>query len=255
MVKLGSKLGLRLWIALWLCGTIEISAQDYLVIVTQDGKTTLRGNAALVNQEVSPASTFKVVLSWAALDAGITRADSLRMVQDAHVPRTPRKITLTQAMFYSSNDYFKQMAPLIGYERLRAQVESTGLFTQPLIKTWLARDFSLVERGGLMKTTPSSNHAWMLKIASGDWIKNKELQIALEKTMFWPSPQKGTKLFGKTGTIKGAVWFNGFGKTAHGLKVVTVFIPGETKDRPRAIGLFYETFGLKWDEVLAKEME
>jgi beta-lactamase class D len=233
----------------------NLSAQDYIVLETTNGKTTKKGNLSLENREASAASTFKVVLAWAGIDAGVVDAASLKNVADKHVPGSPRKITLKQAMFYSSNDYFKELAAELPYGNLLKFAEASSLFTKPLDKSWLGPGLAGVEKGGTMKTTPVLNHAWMVKVASGTWIKRPEVQQELEKAMFWPSPQKDIQLFGKTGTIKGAVWFNGFGKTAQGTKVVTVFIPGMIEDRPRAIALFYEAFGLKWDEKLAKQLE
>lgn len=225
-------------------------SQDFIILETQNNKTTIRGNPDLKNNPVSAASTFKTVLSWAALDAEIVQASTPHLTQDAHVPKSPRLITLTEAMFYSSNDYFRWLASELGHARLTRYVQQTDFFTTPVTEKWLSADFKSVERGGSLKTTPDLNHQWMIKLASGKWIQKPAVHAELEKSMAWPSSQSDTTLYGKTGTVAGAVWFNGYGKTPQGTKIVTVFISGELKDRPRAIKLFYEAFGQKWSSPL-----
>lgn len=240
---------------LLLLSPVFLLGQDYLVLETADGKTTLKGNTALQKREVSTASTFKIVLAWAGIEQGTVRASTLKTVADKHVPGSPRRVTLTQAMFYSSNDYFVPFVQEIGKDRLTDFVRRSGLFTQVAGQDWIGPQPRKVVAGGILKTSPELNHAFMIKVASGSWIQKPEVQAELEKAMFWPSPDPAVKLYGKTGTVTGAVWFNGFGKTPKGKKVVTVFIPGGIGDRPRTIQLFYEAFGLKWDDRLTQQVD
>ncbi|NJK90992.1 MAG: hypothetical protein HC904_03635 [Blastochloris sp.] len=228
---------------------------EALVLVTDAEGTRMMGERSLQNMEASPASTFKVVLAWAAIESGKFRADSSREVKEAHVPGSPRRITLTQAMFYSSNSYFHQLAPELGWEWITDHAERSGLFSPSLGASWLGKDFRFVEKGGTLRTTPQRNHDFMKRVAAGSLSADAAGEEELRKSLRWPSPRKGLELFGKTGTVTGAVWFNGFGKSSQGTTVVTVFLPGKLEDRRRAIGLFYEVFGLEWNEAWAVEAE
>jgi hypothetical protein len=195
------------------------------------------------------------VLAWAGIETGLVNSASLRTVNDKQVPLSPRKITLRQALFYSSNDYFYPFVQEIGIGPLTSFVQESHVFPRFPAKEWIGPDPKMVVRGGVMKTTPALNHAFMIRVASGTLTGNPEFQTELEKAMFWPSPDSSVKLYGKTGTVSGAVWFNGFGKTSEGTKVVTVFIPGGLEDRPRTIQLFFEAFNLKWDQALIQQVE
>jgi beta-lactamase class D len=249
--KNGVKSGVKLLCLIVVFLTSPLQAQKYLVLETEKEQTLRRGDLSLEHAQVSPASTFKVVLAWAGIESGTWQASSLRKVGDTHVPGSPRELSLAQAMFYSSNDYFYSLGQQLGHERLSDFVERSGLFSHGGQKKWVEVEPKLLVRGGSMKTTPRLNHAFMNQVALGKLTEQARVQSELEKALSWPSPDPSIQLFGKTGTVNGAVWFNGFGRMGQRTKVVTVFIPGSLSDRPRAIQLFYESFGLKWTENLS----
>ena len=60
------------------------------------------------------------------------------------------------------------------------------------------------------------------------------------------------KLYGKTGSGSGVVWFNGFGSISGKPKAVTIFMKGPIYLRNQAIAKFYSRFGVNWDEKLLK---
>ncbi len=222
----------------------SVSASKWVVLHTgTDGKTWAEGDAALADQPYTPASTFKVLIAWAALEEGKATPSTLHRVSDKHVPGAPRELSMTEAMFYSSNDYFIWLAGQVGRDRLDAYLLRSGWVRGAFPKDWLGKEWDRVERGGNLTITPRQNHDFMCGIAKGRFASSSRVQTDLLTAMRWPSDREDLRLYGKTGTAGGAVWFNGFGDTAKGRQVVTVFMPGGLELRPQVIEKFYECFG------------
>lgn len=223
----------------------SISKSKWVVLQTgTDGKTWVEGDAALADQPYTPASTFKVLIAWAGLEEGKANPSTLHRVADKHVPGAPRELSMTEAMFYSSNDYFIWLAGQVGRDRLDAYLLRSGWVRGAFPKDWLGKEWDRVERGGNLTITPRQNHDFMRGVASGHFASSSRVQADLLAAMRWPSDREDLRLYGKSGTAGGAVWFNGFADTAKGRQVVTVFMPGGLELRVQVIGKFYECFGL-----------
>jgi beta-lactamase class D len=229
---------------------------DFVVIESRPGGEPViaAGQATLAEKKVSPASTFKVVLAWAALEAGVAAVDSKRMVSDRHVPGAPKEISLQQAMFYSSNQYFIEMAGEIGRERLTELVRKSGISGDPLPEDWLKEGWASVKKGGTIKVTPMENHRFMRRVADGALASSPEIGRQLIEAMKWPSPDEGIRLCAKSGVWGGAVWMNGFGHGPDGFKVTTVMMEGSIPVRPKALSTFYQRFGATWSDALVERV-
>lgn len=208
----------------------------------------IEGDAALAQRPANLASTFKVFLAWVALEEGCATPQTLRPVADRHVPGTPREITLQEALFHSSNDYFIGLLPPPVLGKLPDYLARSGLASQPPAR-WLQGPPREICSGGTLRATPIAAHAFMLRIARGELTSSPTLQNDLETACLWPPRDVPWQIHGKTGTMTGAVWFNGFAReSATGTTLVrTVFIPGTLDRRPDAIRLFYQGLGLTWN--------
>jgi len=213
----------------------------------------VEGNAQLARARVSAASTFKVVIGWAGIDLGLADASTELEVGDRHITGTPRKINLHQAMVWSSNDYFIELARMIGKEELTRYVRASGMFPDEVPDDWLGEAWRPVIKGGELRTTPMRNHLFMRNLVLGDLVSNPGTAQELKKVMEWPSGNSEVRLFGKTGVWGGAVWFNGCGVRASGTKVRTVFVQGSLEQRPRAIQAFYRGWNLDYTPGIEKE--
>lgn len=110
---------------------------------TQDAWTTLNAdtNRPLANRAAReiypPGSTFKLVVSAAALDAGLTPSTLVDAPQSITLPGSTSvlnnaescggtRITLTDALVHSCNTAFANIGTLVGEDALRAQAEKFG---------------------------------------------------------------------------------------------------------------------------------
>lgn len=223
--------------------------ETFVVLVTDGRNGTAQiqsGNPKLAQEAFSPASTFKIVLSWAGLEAGLATPETTRLVNDRHVPGTPRQITLQEAMFYSSNEYFMWMGEQLGREKLVEAVNRSGFFPEPVPADWPGKEGWpwAVIKGGDLKVTPQQEHAFITRVALGRLASLQMIQDKLLQVMQWPKRSEGSlwQPYGKTGVWGGAVWFNGFWlrpDDPESVRCVTVFQKGGVQDRDACIDRFY----------------
>lgn len=240
------------WLAaVWLLvGGVSLSAAEAFVILedsTGEVPKVVAGQMELVSKKTTPASTFKIVLTWAGLEEKLVTPATAFRCADAHVPGTPRLLTLQQAMFYSSNDYFTTLAGKLGRSRVLAYAEKAGL-ASPEFSKWLPESLAGVAHAGDLKVSPAQVHALSSRLAHGQLASSPEIQKQLLEAMTWPSTKPEVLVYAKTGTWSGAVWCTGFGGPADDLKAVTVFMPYTGTEwqpvRKQAIEKFYARFGL-----------
>jgi beta-lactamase class D len=224
-----------------------------IIMVTplSTGETTIKGDATLQSAEVSPASTFKVVLGWAGLAEQAIDLETRWEVKDRHVPGTPRAIGLEKAMYHSSNDFFVRLGRQLGKKTLKRYMVSSGLFGENLPEDWLGEDWWPVVKAGKLMVTPARNHEWMCRVAKGEGMEPGSVHRDLIRSMSWPSSDPSVQVFGKTGVWGGAVWFNGFGLEGEKkITVVTVMLKGSLERRDEAINYFYRQFEMTWDKEM-----
>jgi beta-lactamase class D len=207
-----------------------LSASEQIILVTSNKttaeKTEVIGARTLLNKEASPASTFKIVLTWLALEEGIGKPD------------------------YSSNDYFLQLidAKAISIENVKKRVEASRFFERPLPKVWPPGEFKSIVAGGDQTVTPGYQHTFILRVMRGELSSSSKVQDQLLKCLAWPSSSPDWKFYGKTGSHAslGAFWFTGFGisEKLNEKRAVTVFMTGKGANRDATIKLFYEQWNL-----------
>jgi beta-lactamase class D len=201
-------------------------------------ETPKNGKMQLVSGSLSeldvlrqPASTFKVVIAWAALDQGF--------IQDVEKPLEGGEgLGLRESLQKSINPPFAILAEKIGAERLAEYAERSGLIEGKIPKDWMRAGGQEAAHAADLKTTLKREHemavAWMRSIDPWNGEAGKKLQEAL----VW----RGQKVLlrAKTGSYGGCLWMTGYGED----KAVTVFMVGPATRRPEIIKAFYSRWGV-----------
>jgi beta-lactamase class D len=179
-----------------------------------------------------PASTFKVVIAWAALDRGL--------VQDVEAPLEGAEgLGLRQSLQKSLNPPFAILAEKLGGEVLGGYAERSGLIEGKIPKGWMKAGGQEAAHAADLKTTLRREHsmavAWMRGTAPWDGQAGKKLQDAL----IW----KGEKVLlrAKTGSYGSCLWMTGYGPD----KAVTVFMEGPVSRRPEILKAFFGRWGVE----------
>ena len=190
------------------------------------------GSKVDVDVAREPASTFKVVIAWAALDRGL--------VQDVEAPlKGVEGLGLRQSLQKSINPPFALLAEKMGGDVLGEYAERSGLIEGKIPKGWMKAGGQEAVHAADLKTTLRREHsmavAWMRGTAPWDGQAGKKLQDAL----VW----KGEKvvLRAKTGSYGGCLWMTGYGED----KAVTVFMLGEVGRRPEVVKAFFSRWGVE----------
>ena len=199
----------------------------------KNGETrVVTGNKAEMDVEREPASTFKVVIAWAALDRGL--------VQDVESPLEGAEgLGLRQSLQKSINPPFAILAEKLGGEVLGEYAKRSGLIEGEIPKGWMKAGGQEAAHAADLKTTLRREHsmavAWMRGTAPWDGVAGKKLQDAL----VW----KGEKVLlrAKTGSYGGCLWMTGYGAD----KAVTVFMEGPVSRRPEILKDFFGRWGVE----------
>ena len=190
------------------------------------------GRRAEMDVAREPASTFKVVIAWAALDRGL--------VQDLESPlERAEGLGLRQSLQKSINLPFALLAEKLGGEILGEYAERSGLIEGKIPKGWMKAGGQEAAHAADLKTTLRREHSmavgWMRGTAPWDGDAGKKLQDAL----VW----KGEKVLlrAKTGSYGGCLWMTGYGAD----KAVTVFMEGPVSRRPEILKAFFGRWGVE----------
>jgi beta-lactamase class D len=190
------------------------------------------GNIMEMGVAREPASTFKVVIAWAALDRGL--------IQDVEAPLEGAEgLGLRQSLQKSINPPFAILAEKLGGEILGEYAERSGLIEGKIPKGWMEAGGQEAAHAADLKTTLRREHsmavAWMRGTGPWDGQAGKKLQDAL----VW----KGEKLLlrAKTGSYGGCLWMTGYGPD----KAVTVFMGGPVSRRPEILKAFFGRWGVE----------
>ena len=190
------------------------------------------GNKAEMDVAREPASTFKVVIAWAALDRGL--------VQDLETPLEGAEgLGLRQSLQKSINPPFAILAEKLGGEVLGEYAERSGLIEGQIPKGWMRAGGQEAAHAADLKTTLRREHsmavAWMRGTAPWNGEAGKKLQDAL----VW----RGEKILlrAKTGSYGGCLWMTGYGPD----KAVTVFMEGPVSRRPEILKAFFGRWGVE----------
>jgi len=190
------------------------------------------GSKAEMDVEREPASTFKVVIAWAALDRGLI-ADVEKPLEGAE------GLGLRQSLQKSINPPFAILAEKLGGEVLGKYAERSGLIEGSIPKEWMRGGGKEAVHGADLKTTLRREHqmavGWMRGTAPWNGTVGKTLQDAL----IW----KGEKILvrAKSGSYGGCLWMTGYGEG----KAVTVFLKGAVSRRPEVLKAFFGRWGVE----------
>jgi len=192
----------------------------------------VRGSDAEMDTPREPASTFKVVIAWAALEEG--------SVQDVETPlEGAGGMGLRESLQKSINPPFALLAEKIGARRLAEYASRSGLIEGKIPKDWMKAGGQEAVHGGELKTTLRREHSmavgWMRGASPWNGAAGKKLQDAL----VW----KGEKVLlrAKTGSYGGCLWMTGCGEE----KAVTVFMLGPVSRRPEILKAFFSRWGVE----------
>jgi len=190
------------------------------------------GSQAEMDVAREPASTFKVVIAWAALDRGL--------VQDVEAPlEGAEALGLRQSLQKSINPPFAILAEKLGEAVLGGYAERSGLIEGKIPNGWMNAGGQEAAHAADLKTTLRREHsmavAWMRSTSPWNGEAGKKLQDAL----VW----KGEKVLlrAKTGSYGGCLWMTGYGAD----KAVTVFMEGLVSRRPEILKAFFGRWGVE----------
>ncbi len=229
-----------------------LPADDFVILESSDAEPAkvVAGNPALADRPFCPASTFKIVLAWVALERGVVASTTRLDCRDPHLGPGTFALDLHQALLYSSNAFFRAAAPKAGRPAIEEFLRRSGYASPDALAGWLGKDWAPVVKGGKLRLTPRQQQAFLERLAAGRLPDPAGVRNTLIEALRWPSPDPAVELFGKTGTHDGAVWFAGFGRTGPSRRIVTVFCRGTVARRPAVIAAFYNRFGLTWSDAL-----
>ena len=179
-----------------------------------------------------PASTFKVVIAWAALDRGL--------VQDVETPlKGTDGLGLRQSLQKSINPPFSILAEKMGGEILGEYAARSGLIEGKILKSWMKAGGQEAVHGGDLKTTLRREHSMAVAWMRGTEPWNGEVGRKLQEALVW----KGEKVevWAKTGSFGGCLWMTGYGRD----KAVTVFMLGEIGRRPEVVKAFFSRWAVE----------
>jgi len=190
------------------------------------------GGKAEMDVPREPASTFKVVIAWAALDR--------ELVQDVETPlEGAGGLGLRQSLQKSINPPFAILAEKLGGEVLGEYAERSGLIEGKIPNEWMKAGGQEAAHAADLKTTLRREHsmavAWMRGTAPWDGQAGKKLQDAL----VWQGEK--VLLRAKTGSYGGCIWMTGYGPD----KAVTVFMEGHVSRRPEILKAFFGRWGVE----------
>lgn len=222
-------------IGIWSVALAEEKYPDGMTILETPRSGEMQvvmGSKAEMDVAREPASTFKVVIAWAALDRGV--------VQDVEAPLEGAEgLGLRQSLQKSLNPPFAILAEKLGGAVLGEYAERSGLIEGKIPKSWMKAGGQEAAHAADLKTTLRREHsmavAWMRSTVPWDGEVGKKLQDAL----IW----KGEKVLlrAKTGSYGGSLWITGYGPD----KAVTVFMEGPVSRRPEILKAFFGRWGVE----------
>jgi len=223
------------WLGVCYAALAEEKYPDGMTILetSKTGEMKLvSGSKAEMDVAREPASTFKVVIAWAALDRGL--------VQDVEKPLEGAEgLGLRQSLQKSINPPFAILAEKLGGEVLGEYAERSGLIEGKIPKGWMKTGGQEAAHAANLKTTLRREHLMAVGWMRGQAPWNSEAGKKLQEALIW----RGEKIVvrAKTGSYGGCLWMTGYGED----KAVTVFMLEEVGRRPEVVKAFFSRWGVE----------
>lgn len=221
---------------------------DFVILQSPADSPAIRvqGNTKLVHADMPPASTFKIVLVWSALQSGWNSEEKF-YVREKRIPSAPGLVGLKDALFYSSNEFFQQLYGKLDQKIVESSILQLGL-SDEIPKGWLS-DKKYIFKGGNLKVTTWREHQMMRKLVSAEGKMADQLRLAL----YWSGCRvsgRNLSFYGKTGSWADTYWFNGFWTEDKRVRrIKTVLLTGKEGSRDKAISMFYAGSGCNPPEL------
>jgi beta-lactamase class D len=209
----------------------EFPADAVILETSEEGETLLlSGKEVELDVLREPASTFKTVIAWAALDRGL--------VKDVESPLPGAEgENLRLALQKSLNPPFDLLAVELGGELLGEYAKRSGLIQGTIPARWMEGKEKEARHGADLMTTIRREHQVAVAWMKGEAPWNSEAGQKLQEALLWKAAEKPIRA--KTGTYGGSVWVTGYGPG----KAVTVWLPGGIPRRSEALKIFFA----RWD--------
>ena len=223
------------WLGVCYAALAEEKYPDGMTILetSKTGEMKLvAGSKAEMDVAREPASTFKVVIAWAALDRGLI-ADVEKPLEKAE------GLGLRQSLQKSINPPFAILAEKLGGKVLGQYAERSGLIEGSIPKEWMRGGGKEAVHGADLKTTLRKEHQMAVGWMRGTAPWDGEAERMLQEALVW----KGEKIVvrAKSGSYGGCLWMTGYGEG----KAVTVFLEGAVSRRPEVLKAFFGRWELE----------
>jgi len=223
------------WLGVWSAALADEKYPDGMTILETPKSGEMQvvtGSRVEMDVAREPASTFKVVIAWAALEEG--------WVKDVETPlKGADGLGLRQSLQKSINPPFALLAEKIGGEVLGEYAERSGLIEGKILKSWMRAGGQEAAHAANLKTTLRREHSMAVAWMRGQAPWNSEAGKKLQEALIW----RGEKIVvrAKTGSYGGCLWMTGYGED----KAVTVFMLGEVGRRPEVVKAFFSRWGVE----------
>ena len=223
------------WLGVWSAALADEKYPDGMTILETPKSGEMQvvtGSKVEMDVAREPASTFKVVIAWAALDRGL--------IQDVETPlKGTDGLGLRQSLQKSINPPFSILAEKMGGEILGEYAARSGLIEGKILKSWMKAGGQEAVHGADLKTTLRREHSMAVAWMRGTEPWNGEVGRKLQEALVW----KGEKVevWAKTGSFGGCLWMTGYGRD----KAVTVFMLGEVGRRPEVVKAFFSRWAVE----------
>ncbi len=233
--------------------TISANSNELIILTRfrQDRKKTPEtisiGATEFLNNQYSPASTFKSYLALSLLKNQTVIPSDKILCSDKHIPNVPRELNLREALFYSSNEYFEKVFTRLGKEKLNKTLIDIGYLPKQKSKPsdWWT-DLEGLKHGGKIRKTPLEIHSYWVGLFKNGFGYPDELVSAWRDSLFWSRcDEKQAKVYGKTGSWEGNYWFQGalFFSDKKNYVIYTILNRDVSTSRTATIRRFYELVG------------
>ena len=207
------------------------------VIYDVDDNTYKVYNEAMINKEVSPYSTFKIVATLMGLkNKVLVDKNSTMKYNKRHYSYETwnHNLTLYEAFQASCVWYFRQVIDGVGYDKVEKELSELNYGNHNITKWKGEKSDSPAELKGFwlnssLKISPMEQVEVLSKIFQGKSDYKKE-QIAILKGIMLTDEVNGYKILGKTGTGINEGWYAGIATKGNKEYYFAVYLNEEQGD-------------------------